>query len=91
MLPDLYDKLINLLTLRKQSYRLALDPESDAARRVLKDLARFCRAGESTFKENDRHHALLEGRREVWLRIVEHLEMPTEAFLAKYGGKESNE
>jgi len=37
--------------------------------RVLADLARFCRANESTFHADPRTHALLEGRREVWLRI----------------------
>jgi hypothetical protein len=47
----------------------------DVVKPVLDDLARFCRAKESTFKPDAREHAVLEGRREVWLRIQRHLEM----------------
>lgn len=36
---------------------------------VLEDLARFCRAVETTFDVDPRRHALLEGRRETFLRI----------------------
>ena len=42
---------------------------------VLADLARFCRAHESTFHPDARAHAVAEGRREVWLRIQEHLKL----------------
>ena len=45
---------------------------------VLADLARFCRASQSTFHTDERTHALLEGRREVWLRIASHLELSEE-------------
>ena len=51
------------------------------AREVLEDLAHFCRATETTFHEDPRAAALLEGRREVWLRIQEHLNLsPEELF-----------
>lgn len=40
---------------------------------VLGDLRDFCRARETTFDPDPRIHALLEGRREVWLRIANHL------------------
>ncbi|MBM4071984.1 MAG: hypothetical protein FJ271_24120 [Planctomycetes bacterium] len=43
--------------------------------RVLADLAKFCRAGESTFHPDARVHAVLEGRREVWLRIQKYLRL----------------
>lgn len=42
---------------------------------VLEDLARFCRANTSTFHADARLHAVAEGRREVWLRIANHLNM----------------
>jgi hypothetical protein len=42
---------------------------------VLADLARFCRASQSTFHTDERTHALLEGRREVFLRIQQHLNL----------------
>src|SRR5512146_1060172 len=45
---------------------------------VLADLARFCRANEPCFMKDDRYHALLEGRREVWLRIQNELKLPIE-------------
>jgi hypothetical protein len=53
-------------------------PDADI---VLGDLRDFCRARESTFEEDPRLHALLEGRREVWLRIAGHLHID-EAALA---------
>lgn len=46
-----------------------------AAQAVLADLAQFCRASASTFAANEREHCLREGRREVWLRIRQHLNM----------------
>lgn len=45
---------------------------------VLKDLAKFCRAHESTFNADPRLHAMLEGRREVWLKIQEMLNLTIE-------------
>lgn len=58
---------------RQSAYRsLFKGPNSDA---VLKDLALFCRANESTYDPDARTHALIEGRREVWLRITQHLQL----------------
>ena len=45
---------------------------------VLQDLARFCRADETTFHLDPRVHAALEGRREVYLRIKKHLMLSDE-------------
>lgn len=42
---------------------------------VLADLARFCRANVTTFHEDARAHAVAEGRREVWLRIQNNLNL----------------
>lgn len=42
---------------------------------VLNDLAKFCRATETTFHPDPRVHAVIEGRREVWLRIQQHLNL----------------
>ena len=58
------------------------------AETVLQDLARFCRAYESTFHENERVAAQLDGRREVWLRIQSHLRLsPDELFDLVTGGQ----
>lgn len=53
------------------------------AEEVLQDLAKFCRAGDSTFDTNPRIEGIMQGRREVWLRISRHLHM-TEEQMWKY-------
>lgn len=45
---------------------------------VLADLAKFCRARETTFHPDPRVAALQEGRREVWIRIQDHLNLSPE-------------
>jgi hypothetical protein len=46
---------------------------------VLADLAKFCRANASTWDDDAAKRDVLIGRREVWLRIQEHLNLtPTE-------------
>lgn len=45
---------------------------------MLADLSTFCRANESTFDPDPRIHALLEGRREVYLRIINFLSIDSE-------------
>jgi hypothetical protein len=53
---------------------------------VLEDLGRFCRAEEPCWSEDQRHHARLEGRREVWLRIQAELKLPIEELLQRRVG-----
>jgi hypothetical protein len=53
---------------------------------VLQDLAKFCRAHESTFHPDPRVHAALEGRREVWLRIEQHLKLSDEDLWRIFAG-----
>jgi len=60
---------------RNVAYNRVFDKKSPYVDIVLKDLAKFCRAYDSTFDPDPRKHALQEGRREVWLRIVENLEL----------------
>ena len=81
---ELYHRTIDFLRLRKRAYQLAFpNPESSE---VLKDLARFCRANVSCFDPDPRKHALAEGRREVWLRIMQHLNLTEDALWRAYGG-----
>lgn len=62
------------LAARQQAYQQALSGDKNqAAKLVLEDLSRFCRADVSTFHPDARVHAVLEGRREVWIRIHQHL------------------
>lgn len=60
--------------------------ESPFADEVLADLGRFCRSEASTFHADARIHAVLEGRREVWLRISQHLKLSDEELYALYNG-----
>lgn len=53
--------------------------------KVLEDLAKFCRAHETTFHTDPRVHAALEGRREVFLRIQQHLNLDDPALWRLFG------
>lgn len=65
---------------RQRAYGLVFKKEDQMAQQVLSDLAKFCRANRSTFRPDSREHAVLEGRREVWLRIQNHINMDPEMF-----------
>lgn len=75
------NKARTLLRDRQVSYQHALGGAPGQA--VLEDLARFCRADQTTFHPDPRVHALMEGRREVWLRIKEHLDLDLEDLLRR--------
>lgn len=45
------------------------------------DLARFCRYGQTCFHEDARVHAALEGRREAFQRILDHLSLTPEQLI----------
>jgi hypothetical protein len=49
------------------------------------------RAQESTFHENERAHAVAEGRREVWLRIQHHLKLTPDQLWELYAGLPASE
>ena len=69
---------LNPLTLiRRRAYRAAFNnPEG---RKVLADLRRFCRASVPTADVNNVQTTyLLEGRREVWCRLMAHLHLTDE-------------
>jgi len=52
---------------------------------VLADLAKFCRATEPTFHPDPRVSAQLDGRREVFLRIQQHLRLTDDQLWKLYG------
>lgn len=72
------------LTGRKGSYCRVFNRESRDVQAVLADLAEFCRAHATTFDQDPRIHALAEGRREVFLRIAHHLELPDDELWLLY-------
>ncbi|MEH6358839.1 MAG: hypothetical protein V7745_07605 [Pseudomonadales bacterium] len=80
---EMKQKLLGFFSTRKHHYRSTFDnPMGDE---VLRDLAKFCRASETTFHEDARVSAVLDGRREVFLRITEHLNLTPEEFYERYG------
>lgn len=91
MIAGTIQKLRNYLITRQQSYQQVFDKKNRFAAVVLKDLAKFCRANESAFHTDPRMHAVLEGRREVWLRVQKHLQLAPEEFLRAYGLEEGKE
>lgn len=94
-LPDVAPEVLERRTLierakdffarRKTAYQIVFARDSQMAQVVLKDLARFCRAHEPTFHVDARAHALAEGRREVWLRIQEHLHLSADELWSLHG------
>jgi hypothetical protein len=83
-----WEKLRSSLFARQRSYRMVFNPENLAVQEVLRDLAHFCRANETAFHADDRVHAVLEGRREVWLRIQHHLKLNSDQIWKHYGRKD---
>ena len=78
------DRLRAFLETRRHAYRMTFrGPLADP---VLKDLARFCRAHESTAATDPRDAARLDGRREVWLRIEHHLRLSPDQLWELYTG-----
>lgn len=74
MSDDIWQQAKGLLHSKKQAYDTVFTNGVDA-KMVLKDLAKFCRANETTFHADARIHAHLEGRREVWLHIQKYLNL----------------
>jgi hypothetical protein len=80
----LIDAAMQLLRNRSHAYRITFT--GPRAEEVLADLAKFCRATESTFHPDPRAHAVAEGRREVWLRIQHQLKLSDDDLWKRYGG-----
>lgn len=66
----------------KTAYQIVFGNDA-AGKAVRADLARFCRADEPCWSEDQRHHARLEGRREVWLRIEAQMKLTVEELLER--------
>lgn len=85
MLDELKEKAKALLFGRQRAYQLAFGGE--AGKDVLSDLAKFCRANESTFHADPHIRCQLDGRREVWLRIQNHLNLSSDQLWDIYERK----
>lgn len=77
------NKAQEFLAERRTDYIRTFDTPHGA--KVMEDLAKFCRAHESTFHPDPRVHAALEGRREVWLRIQAHMNLSDDQLWGMFG------
>jgi len=83
---ELITRAIDYLRKRRLAYCRVFEGVSGSdADIVLKDLAKFCRATESTFHPDPHVRCQLEGRREVFLRIQQHLKLSDDALWDRYG------
>lgn len=81
MIKDTVQAIKNLFASRSFAYQRVFDKDNKYTQAVLMDLAKFCRAHETTYNKDERAHAAMEGRREVWLRIESHLKLtPDELY-----------
>lgn len=85
---DAAGRLFDFLRRRRLAYQLTFRADNYAGQQVLIDLAKFCRANETTFHEDPRVSAALQGRHEVWLRITNHLHLTSEQLFALYNGNQ---
>jgi len=75
--------LRRMINARRASHYQAVFLDDDgrpsaSGQKMLADLDRFCRGNKSTFSPDPRVHALLEGRREVLLRILNFINVPSD-------------
>ncbi len=74
---SVHPRAIELLVERKKAYQSLHEVG-------MADLAKFCRANETCFDPDPRIHAVLEGRREVYLRIKNHRDLSPEELAVLY-------
>lgn len=82
---NILEKVRALVNDRQRAYQQVFDPANRATRAVLADLTRFCRGTESAFHPDPRVHAVLEGRREVLLRIQQHTNLSPDELWQLFG------
>ena len=80
--------LRTLFRRRRLAYNLVFNKDNRYTKEVLADLAKFCRAHTSTFSNDPRVQSNLDGRREVWLRIQESLQLSEEEIYSIHGVKD---
>lgn len=80
---DAFQKAKNAVVKLQQDYINVFDADSPVVENILTDLKIFCRANESTFNADARIHAMLEGRREVWLHIERQLKLKPDELIAR--------
>lgn len=75
-------KLRDTFRFKNRDYKTTFN--SRAGQNVLIDLACYCRANVTTFHADPRIHARLEGRRDVWNKLQEHLHLSPDQMMQLY-------
>lgn len=75
----------DFLASRANAYKRVFPLDNKDVEFVLKDLMKFCRMVESTFHPDPRIAAQLDGRREVFLRVMQHTKMSQDQLWALLG------
>jgi hypothetical protein len=75
---------LDLIRLRKQAYAHVFKEDDRFVQVVLADLGRFGRANQSTFHIDQRMNDVLTGRREIVLRIADHMGLDERELYEKY-------
>lgn len=81
MIKNSLSKVKELFNKRAVAYNQVFHKDNVYRDYVLRDLAKFCRAHDSTFHKDPRVNSMLEGRREVWLRIERYLNLSDEELI----------
>jgi hypothetical protein len=66
------------------------DARSFDVETVMRDLDKYCRGHETTMHPDSRSHAVLEGRRQVLLRIMYYSKLSEDRLWEIYDGRKVN-
>lgn len=80
------DDAIAFFGLKKRHFQQTFNKHQPSDMIVLAELAKFCRAGKSTFHPDPRIAANLDGRREVFLYIANYLNLSVEQIVQLHAG-----
>lgn len=81
-----FDEAMSFFSLKKRHFQLVFNKEQPSDMIVLSDIAKFCRAAETTFHTDPQIQANLNGRREVWLHISKYLNLSVEQIVQLQAG-----
>lgn len=76
------ERMLALILDVKRSFQQGCGSETPTL--MMTDLALFCCADRTCFDPDPHKHAMMSGRREVYLRILEHLKLSPEELLVLY-------
>lgn len=87
MIASTKDRLQKYFQRRSIAYRRVFSKQNVFTNEVLQDLAKFCKIHKTSFHPDPRVHALIAGRQEVFLRIMENLNLTIEELYALHNVK----